>query len=446
MPHPSRLTLAAGNRARRGRAAIIAAGSVLAVGLVPVAAAAGPTGAGPGSVSGQQAPPTLVTAVQQMKLTAADAARFDAFGFSVDIDGDTALVSAFNDDRSRGSAYVFVLSGGVWTQQAKLTASDGLRPDQFGRSVAVSGDIAVVGANGDSVQGRQAAGSAYVFVRSGGAWTQQAKLTASDGALFDAFGGSVDIDGETIVVGALRHGTPGGSGAGAAYVFVRSASGWTQQAELTASDGEGFDAFGSAVALNGDTVVVGAPEDDRPQGLLVGSAYVFTRSGTAWTQTAQLTAADGTEVDRFGTSVAVDTNTAVVGSAYDDVAGQFEAGSAYVFVRTGSAWTRQAKLTAAGGATGDLLGSAVALSGNTVVVGAPRDDVRSGRFDEGSAVVFVRAGTGWTQRARLTAFDGAAEDLFGVSVAIDGANAVVGAYSDDTGALWDAGSAYTFQR
>jgi hypothetical protein len=385
----------------------------------------------------------LITS-QEAKLTAVDGAATDNFGFSVALAGDTALVGASNDDTAgganAGSAYVFVRSGTAWSQQAKLTAADGAAYDYLGFFVALAGDTALVGAMGDD----SAAGAAYVFVRNGTAWSQQAKLTASDGAPNDYFGYSVAIAGETALVGAYFDVTATGANTGSAYVFVRSGTAWSQQAKLTAADGAIADNFGKSVALAGDTALVGAPGDDTAGGADAGSAYVFVRSGTAWSQQAKLTAADGAASDQLGGSVALTSDTALVGAERADTAGGANAGSAYVFVRSGTAWSQQAKLTAADGAASDRFGNSVALAGDTALVGAYQDDTAGGA-DAGSAYVFVRNGTAWSQQAKLTAADGAPGDLFGQSVALSGDTALVGAYLDDTAAGTDAGSAYVFR-
>ena len=208
---------------------------------------------------------------EQQKLTASDAAPNDDFGTSVALSGDTAVVGApFDDDAgsASGSAYVFVRSGTRWSQQQKLTASDAAPNDDFGLAVAVSGDTAVVGAIGDDDAGR-VSGAAYVFVRSGTRWSQQQKLTASDAASNDLFGISVAVSGDTAVVGARGDDDAGGVNSGAAYVFVRSGTRWSEQQKLTASDAAAGIRFGNSVAVSGDTAVVGAFEDD--------SAYVFVR-------------------------------------------------------------------------------------------------------------------------------------------------------------------------
>jgi hypothetical protein len=249
----------------------------------------------------------------------------------VAISGDTAVVGAYGADvglnSNQGSAYVFVRSGSAWTQQAKLTAADGAANDLFGQSVAVSGDTAVAGAAGDDVGVNSNQGSAYVFIRSGFVWTQQAKLTAADGAAGDNLGESLALDGDTAVVGAYADDL----GRGSAYVFIRSGSVWTQQAKLTAADGASSDNFGDGVGLDGDTAVIGAPSDDRGTNINQGSAYVFTRSGSSWTQHGNFAASDGAAGDSFGWSVSVSGNTVVAGSHNDDTVTQSNHGSAYFF-------------------------------------------------------------------------------------------------------------------
>ncbi|WP_309399388.1 FG-GAP repeat protein [Cerasicoccus maritimus] len=374
--------------------------------------------------------------VLESKFTASDGATYDYFGYSVSLSGDTAIVGAYNDDGS-GSAYVFVRSGSGWTEQAKLTASDGASSDLFGYSISLSGDTAIVGAYGDDDKGGNS-GSAYVFVRSGSIWTEQAKLTASEGAADDRFGNSVSISGDTAIVGAL-YDNDNGSSSGSVYVFVRNGSDWTEQAKLMPSDGASSDYFGRSVSLSGDTAIVGADGDDD-NGSSSGSAYVFVRSGSIWTEQAKLTASEGAANDRFGNSVSLSGDTAIVGALQDDDKGS-ASGSAYVFVRSGGVWTEQAKLTASDGAASDYFGSSVSLSGDTAIVGALYDDDNGS--SSGSAYVFVRSGGIWTEQAKLTASDGAAEDYFGNSVSLSGDTAIVGVrFDDDNGS--SSGSAYFY--
>jgi hypothetical protein len=206
----------------------------------------------------------------------------DFFGNSVSISGDTAVVGAYEDDDdgwSSGSAYVFVrdVTTGTWTEQAKLTASDAAGGDKFGYSVSVSGDTVLIGAYWDDDAGFQS-GSAYVFVRSGSTWTEQAKLTASDGAAGDYFGDSVSVSGDTALIGAYRD-DYAGTYSGSAYVFVRSGSTWTQQAKLTASDGAAWAYFGHSVSVSGDTALIGAAWDSDAGGNS-GSAYMYDLAQT----------------------------------------------------------------------------------------------------------------------------------------------------------------------
>src|SRR6266540_2203603 len=265
------------------------------------------------------------TFTQHQKLEASDPAAFDGFGFSVAISGETVVVGAPGDD-SRGSAYVFARNGGVWSQQQKLLASDAAAGDAFGESVAISGETVVVGSGGGGV-----GGSAYVFARSSGVWSQQQKLRASDAAVADSFGASVAISGETVVVGAIGDDGAAGRDQGSAYVFARSGGVWTQQQKLEASDAAANDLFGLSVAISGETVVVGAPFDAGAAGNSQGSAYVLARSGGVWSQQQKLEASDAALGDQFGFSVAVSGGTVVVG-AHDDsgAAGRLQ-GSAYVF-------------------------------------------------------------------------------------------------------------------
>ncbi|HUP92164.1 MAG TPA: Calx-beta domain-containing protein [Solimonas sp.] len=384
---------------------------------------------------------------QQQQLTASDGRSNDRFGLSVALSGDTALVGARDDDTAAGngagSAYVFVRSAGLWTQQQQLTASDGLSGDGFGASVALSGDTALVGANFDTLTSptRSAAGSAYVFVRSAAVWTQQQKLTASDALANDQFGNSVALSGDTALVGAWFDDTAGGTNAGSAYVFERSAGLWTQQGQLIASDGSP-DNFGISVALSGDTALVGAPFHDTAGGLNAGAAYVYVRSAGLWTEQQQLTAADGLADDLFGYSVAVSGDTALVGARDDDTTGGNNAGSVTVFVRNAGLWTQQQQLTASDGLLNDGFGVSVALSGDTALVGAAFNDTAGGT-NAGSAYVFVRSAGLWTEQQQLTASDGLTNDDFGRAVALSGDTALVGANQDDA-AGDDAGSAHVF--
>jgi hypothetical protein len=284
--------------------------------------------------------------------------------------------------------FVFTRAKTAWRQQARLTASDGASGDNFGESVSLDGETLVVGAVGDS-DDFFAQGSAYVFTGSGRQWTEQAKLTAPDAAELDDFGVSVAVDGDTVVVGAFRDRVVYAV-QGSAYVFRRSGTTWSQESKLTASDGGYYEYFGVSVALHGDTAVVGAHHHNVGSNTEQGAAYVFTRVGTTWSQEAELTALAGAAGDQFGVSVAVEGDTAVIGAWMADVGSNQDQGAAYVFTRSGGTWTEQPALSSSDGVAQDWVGRGVAIDGGTVLVGAPGAKGPEG-FMNGAAYVF----TGW---------------------------------------------------
>jgi hypothetical protein len=374
------------------------------------------------------------------KLRAADRVARDYFGRAVAISGDTVVVGAYLDDDNgtdSGSAYVFRFDGSKWVQQVKLRAFDGAPDDWFGYSVAVSGNVAVIGADRDNDLGPKS-GSAYVFRFDGSKWVPEAKLLPADGAANDHFGKSVAVSGDTVVVGAPFD-DDNGTDCGAAYVFRYDGWGWVQHAKLRASDGAIDDLFGYiySVAVSGNTIVVGAQSDDD-HGPASGSAYVFRYDGNAWVEEAKLTASDGAARDAFGFSVAVSGDIAVIGANRNDDNGP-DSGSAYVFRYDRSSWVEEAKLLASDAGPGQKFGYCVPISGDTVVIGAYLDDDRGA--GSGSAYLYRFDGFSWVEEAKLLASDGAADDWFGYSLAVSGDTAVIGAFRhDDNGP--DSGSAY----
>jgi hypothetical protein len=362
-----------------------------------------------------------------VKLVASDGMPSDRFGVSVAVSGDTALVGAPTEDAERGAAYVFTRVDGVWTEEAKLIASDGRSLRKFGYSVALSGDIAVVGGSTGVIGGSdhhadRTPGSAYVFERAGNTWSERAKLTAGrDGATGDDFGTAVAVARDTVLVGA------GGVGVGgAAYVFGREGGTWAQQAKLdSGGDASVGDKFGFSVAVAGDTAVVGSQLDDVGSNTDQGSAFVFTRDGARWGLDAKLAASDGAAGDNFGFAVAASADTVVVGAWHDDVNGNQDQGSGYVFARRGMGWVEH-HLIAGDGAGGDEFGRSAAVSGDTVLLGAQRDSTGD-NVQHGSAYVFGRSGGMWIEQTKLLAPDGGRFDVFGVSVAMSRATALIGA-------------------
>lgn len=380
------------------------------------------------------------------RVTATDGLTGDFFGSSVAISGNTAIVGAIFDDFgtefAQGSAYVFVRTGGAWVEQQKLFAADQADGDQFGTSVAISGETVIVGAFDDDIGANSSQGSAYVYVRSGTAWTQQQKLTASDGAAFDFFGESVAIDGQTAVVGAGSDNIGANTDQGSVYVFVRNGTTWTEQQILRIPDGAATDRFGGRVAISGETLVASSRGADVGPNFDQGAAYVFVRTGTTWSQQQKITANDGTASDIFGGSIALSGETMIVGAYGDNPGGGASQGSAYVFVRNGSAWTQQQKLFAADGAANDFFGWSVAISGETAIVGAYQADVSA--TNQGAAYTYVRGGTNWSLLQKVVAPDAAANDRFGYAVGTSSETALVGAQTKTIGANTQQGAAYFY--
>ncbi len=360
----------------------------------------------------------------------------------------------------RGAVYPVRID--PFIQRAELTASDGAAGDDFGASLAISGDTIVATPLGHTVGGQPSQNPVYVFVRPASGWanaTQTAELTASDGAAGDGVVGPVAISGDTIVAGAPLHQVGATTGQGAVYVWVKPAGGWTdatQTAELTATDGATNEGLGDAVAVSGDTVVAGASGHKVGTHDQQGAAYVFVKPASGWknaTQSAELTSSDGATRDFLGSSVSISGDTLVVGAAHKQIGPNADQGAAYVFVEPASGWadmTESAELTASDGAASDLFGFAVSISGDTVVIGSPFHQV--GQSKQGSAYVFVKPLFGWpltphaTQTAELTASDGATNDRFGIAVGVSGNTAIVGSFLHQVGANAAQGAAYLFTK
>lgn len=298
--------------------------------------------------------------VQTAKLVASDASVGDNFGFSVSFEGDRILFGVPSDDIkgfSSGSVYVFEYQKGAWVETATLTANDGNTNDAFGRSVSLSGDRAIIGAYHDNDNGLNS-GSAYVFEYENGSWSQTAKLTASDGAENNRFGGSSSLVNNRAIIGSFE----------ATYIFELNDNTWTEAVKLVASDGEAFDDFGRSVALSSDWAIIGAPGDDD-QGLSSGSAYVFELQNGVWTEVQKLIPADGGGNKVFGRRISISENWALIGAHLDDEDG-INSGSAYLFERQNGTWQQLIKLTADDGDMDDFFGYGIALSAKRAIVGA----------------------------------------------------------------------------
>jgi len=402
---------------------------------------------------------SMPAAILQARLLPQDPTDSDSFGKAVALsaDGNTALVGNDTDNKTgvfvAGAAYVYTRSAaGVWTQQARLQASDIANNAFFGNAVALSadGNTALVSISPDG-NGPIKVGAAYVFTRSGNVWTQQQRLQADDTGVGDGFGGTLALsaDGNIAFVSAGGDDHAAGVDAGSLYVFTRSGGVWTQQQRLQADDAGPGDVFGTvAITPDAGTVLVGAAGDNNSGGSDAGSAYVFIRNGATWTQQARIQAADGGAGDNFGFSVALGAggNTALVGAHRDDHAAGVDAGSAYVFTRSGTTWTQQQRLQAGDARPDDFFGGRVALSvdGNVALVTAHRADDGE-RSLAGAAYVFTRSGAAWAQQHKLQIHDPTSHDEFGTSAALsaDGNTALVGAAFHRVNGLF-SGAAYVF--
>ncbi|XOF35275.1 MAG: hypothetical protein ACL93V_08325 [Candidatus Electrothrix sp. YB6] len=373
------------------------------------------------------------------KLLADHGAAEDHLGYSVSVDGNTALIGAYGDDTGApdaGAAYVFVRFGSRWIRQAKILNPQPDEEDYFGFSVSVDGNTALIGAYGED-SGTTDAGAAYVFVRAAdGTWTQQDKIYHPDPSANDHFGKSVSLSGSTALIGVPKDDDAGHTNQGSAYVFTRTGSEWTEQDELANPSPNDNERFGVTLSLSDNTALIGVPyRNCTAPSKNCGSAYVFTRTDSSWSMQ-ELTASDTAHGDKFGSAVSVDGETILIGAPETDDDGA-NSGSVYVFTRSGSAWSEQDKFTAFDVDAGDRFGLSVAVDGDTAVIGTGSDT------DAGSAYIFTRSGSAWNEQVKLPAHSPAAADYFGASVSVDGDTVLIGAYGDDDGAP-DAGSAYIY--
>lgn len=368
---------------------------------------------------------------------------WDRFGNAVAIRGDVAFVAAHEDataaGNEAGSVYVFINEEGVWTEHARLVASDGAAGDWFGASLAVDGDTLVVGADRADTTAGEDAGAVYVFTQSGGVWTEQAKLEASGTGEKAYFGVSVAIDGDTMVAGAassLLRLPEGEVIAGRAYVFRRSGDVWMEEAELMPS-GSSHERFGMSVSLSGDTALVGS--------IHANTAHVFHRIDTVWTEQAVLQPSDPTGDDYFGVSVSMDGDRALVGASLHDAGGNNASGAAYLYERSDSVWSEVTKLTASDGTQRDRFAELVLMEGDAIFIGSFEDESGIPRSDSGLVYVYERNGSNWEESAILQATSGRTDE-FGFSLAIDEGVLLVGEPGHDGTNRFDAGAANIYTK
>jgi uncharacterized repeat protein (TIGR01451 family) len=381
---------------------------------------------------------------------AGEAASFDRMGQAVAVSGNTAVVGAYLATQSgsadAGTAYVFLRNGAAsWTRQQKIAHPNPAVNDLFGNAVAISGDTIAIAAILDDEASANNAGAVYIFTRSGGVWTLQQRIIANDPTADAGFGRSVAIEGNTLVVGAHR----ANAGTGAAYVFTRSGSVWSQQQRLIGNVRAVGDYFGGAVALSGDRLVVGAERADNGLVIDAGAAYAFLRSGGQWSEQARLTPATFSQDDNFGISVAISGATIAVGQPFLGGGASDNKGAVIVFSEAAGTWTRTATVLASDASANDFFGRSVSLSSDMLVVGAYFDDFdRSATtiVNGGSAYLYRRNGNNWNELDKLQGGDTVLNDLMGSAVAISGAAMIIGAPLDSAASLTEAGTAFVNAR
>jgi len=376
----------------------------------------------------------------EIKLTADDPVSGAEFGRSVAIDGDLVAVGAGGANAGlagspgkEGAVYLFKRRGLAYVPEAKLIAPDATTGAEFGRAVAIQGNTVIVGARFAQVEGYSKAGAAYVFRKKGRTWYLETKITSPTPENEDNFGRALAIHGDLLVVTARKENI-NASDVGAAYVFRHVANSWIEEAKLTGSDAAAGAYFGQSVAVRGDLIVVGA-RNANPNG--AGAIYLFLRSGDQWVESAKLFPPDGEADDQFAFTVDIAGNLIVVGARRADLEGAKDAGAVYLFALTGDEVNLVSKLTASDAKAGDEFGQSVAMAGDVIAVGAWRVDSGANK-NEGAVYLFHRMGNHWVEEEKVTASDGVAGDEFGSSLSAFGNIMVIGAHFANS----TAGAAY----
>ncbi len=383
-----------------------------------------------------------VILAQIPKICPDDGAVGDEFGVFVSVSGDYALIGASAaqvEGTVCGAAYVFKHESGNWVQQAKFVPDTPDNDDLFGKILKIDGDYALVAAYNDDDMGSNA-GAAYIYKRTGETWAFQDKLYAADAAAFDIFGVAADIKGDRAIIGAFGD-DDFGFFSGSAYVFVRQGDDWVQEAKLLPSDGATDDKFGRSVAIDDDLAVVCGVLDDE-NGEESGSVYIFRRNGSVWTQEAKITPDDGAPNDRFGRSISIAGDYVAISAAQKDEHGLDGSGSAYVFKYQGGQWIQQSKLVPDDLGEGDLMGYCITSNEDFVAISAHLNDEMAP--DAGAAYLFQRNGDQWIEAAKLTAEVPNEMDHFGICVDISGNTLIVGAPLDQSDDGVECGVAYVY--
>ena len=377
-----------------------------------------------------QASASELSPVWEVKLTADDLTSDSDFGRSVAIDGNLVAVGAGGADAgavtNAGAVYLFKRRGLDYLLEAKLIAPDATPYAEFGRAVAIHGNTVIVGARFAQVGPLSSAGAAYVFRKTKGAWHLEAKITSPTPANEDNFGRALAIHGDLLVITARKE-SLNAQDVGAAYVFRHVGGRWKDEVKLTASDPAPGAYFGQSVAVQGDLIAIGARNADPNA---AGAVYIFDRLENQWVESAKLTPPDGKADDNFAFSIAIAGNLIAVGARRADLPGAKDAGAAYLFAMT-SDDVGLAKITASDAMAGDQFGQSIAMAGDVIAVGANRADIGANK-DQGAVYLFQRMGNDWVEEEKLTASDGIAGDEFGYSLWAFGNLMAAGAHLADS--------------
>jgi hypothetical protein len=370
--------------------------------------------------------------IEQVRLAAADPVTGADFGRSVAIQGDLVAVGAggavAGSVANAGAVYLFKRRGLTYVPEEKLVAPDASAGAEFGRAVAIQGNTVIVGARFAQVGDLSSAGAAYVFRKYRGSWHFEDKITSPTPADQDNFGRALAVHGDLLVVTARKENL-NEEDVGAAYVFRHRGGRWISEAKLTASDPTSGAYFGQSVAIQGNLIAVGA-RNAEPNG--AGAFYLFRRSWhDGWVETAKLTPPDGKTDDQFGFTIAMAGNVIAVGARRADLTGAKDAGAAYVFVLGRGSVDLVTKLIASDAKAGDQFGQSIDIAGDVIAVGANRADIGT-NGDQGAIYLFRRQGEQWVEADKVTASDGVAGDEFGYSLAAFGNRLVTGAHFADS--------------
>jgi len=373
----------------------------------------------------------------EVRLAANDPVADAEFGRSVAIDGDLVAVGAgaatAGSTVEAGAVYLFKRQGQRYVLEAKLIAPDASSGAEFGRVVAIQGNLVIVGARFAQVDSLSKAGAVYVFRKHKGSWRYEDKIISPTPADDDNFGRALAIQGDTLVVTARKEKSTAND-VGAAYIYRYKGGRWVHTEKLTASDPAAGAYFGQSVAIQGNRLAIGARNAD-PNG--AGAVYLFRRTADGWLEFAKVTPPDGVSDDQFGFTVAMVGNEMAVGARRADLTGAKDAGAAYVYAVNRASAELVVKLTAGDFKKSDQFGQSIAMAGDIIAVGSNRADI-SANADQGAIYLFQRQGNTWVQTEKLTASDGLKGDEYGYSLSASGKNLVTGAHFADS----TAGAAY----